>query len=404
MKSRILVTLAAGASGLILASKSAFAQGSLTPPPSAVNAGVPIPTMLTLTQVEPRTPVDYVHTPTGGSGIGAAEYLITQPGSYYLTSNVVAVANSNGISIYANDVTLDLRGFAVMGSSSGFNGIYIPAGYTNITVHNGTISGWTSASGLSYGNGVESYGGAVTMEHLNVSSNYQNGIWLINDLCAVRDCNVTQNGDSGITVANNSLVTGCIANLNCLTFNGYGIDAGANCMVTDCTVDNTGWYGIYVGNNCIVKDCTVTTNSNNGISVFGSGSTVVGCTANGNFGTYGAGILCQSTNCVIKGNTADNNYNTGISADGGSVVTGNTANGNLNYGISVGGGQNLIDSNYTGQNGQYGISVENMNYTNVITRNFAPGNKTGGYYNYPGNNDYAPIGTPATATSPWQNF
>jgi hypothetical protein len=107
---------------------------------------------------------------------------------------------------------------------------------------------------------------------------------------------------------------------------------------------------------------------------------------------------------VIKGSTADDNGSSGISASGGAVITGNTANGNAQYGISVTGGQNLIDSNYTGQNGQYGISVSAVNQHNYITRNFAPGNGTSGYFNTSGNNDYGPIQTPNSATSPWANF
>ena len=73
---------------------TAFAQGSLTPP------GVPGPTMLTLNQMEPRTP------------ISSAPYTISQPGSYYLTANLT-VASGDAIDINANGVTLDLNGFTI---------------------------------------------------------------------------------------------------------------------------------------------------------------------------------------------------------------------------------------------------------------------------------------------------
>src|ERR1039457_4716258 len=63
------------------------AQGALTPPP-----GVPTPTMLTLSQVEPRTPISSV------------PFTITQPGSYYLTANVTLnFANAITISIVNSD-------------------------------------------------------------------------------------------------------------------------------------------------------------------------------------------------------------------------------------------------------------------------------------------------------------
>ena len=51
-------------------------------------------------------------------GDGNAVFVISQPGSYCLESNVVGVAGKNGIRIDADNVTLDLAGFAVLGVSS----------------------------------------------------------------------------------------------------------------------------------------------------------------------------------------------------------------------------------------------------------------------------------------------
>jgi hypothetical protein len=74
---------------------TAFAQGSLTPP------GAPAPTMITLQQIEPRTPISSV------------PFTITTPGSYYLTTNLYS-PSGNGITVSANDVTIDLNGFALV--------------------------------------------------------------------------------------------------------------------------------------------------------------------------------------------------------------------------------------------------------------------------------------------------
>jgi hypothetical protein len=141
------------------------AQGSLTPPP-----GVPAPTMLTLSQIEPRTPVDATHTGSGGS----AEFLITQSGSYYLTTNIVGVSGQHGINISANNVTLDLNGFSLLGVSGADDGIYIHGGYSNITVRNGTISGWGAGSGYQ---GIECDANNVIFEQLILSANPNIGLF-----------------------------------------------------------------------------------------------------------------------------------------------------------------------------------------------------------------------------------
>jgi hypothetical protein len=71
-----------------------FAQGSLAPP------GAPAPTMKSLAQIEPRSPISLV------------PFTISVPGSYYLTTNVTTTV-SNAIVIAANGVTLDLNGFSI---------------------------------------------------------------------------------------------------------------------------------------------------------------------------------------------------------------------------------------------------------------------------------------------------
>ena len=72
----------AGACGLL--ALGACAQGPLTPP------GAPAATMKTLGLLEPRT------------AISNASYTISQPGSYYLTTNLVATGH--GITISSDNV------------------------------------------------------------------------------------------------------------------------------------------------------------------------------------------------------------------------------------------------------------------------------------------------------------
>ena len=88
--------------------RSSFAQGKLEPP------GAPAPMFRTLEEVQPRRPIGTSATP----GSTNALFVISQPGSYYLTTNITGVAGKDGIWITASGVTLDLMGFELAGVSN----------------------------------------------------------------------------------------------------------------------------------------------------------------------------------------------------------------------------------------------------------------------------------------------
>ena len=62
----------------------------------------------TIDEAEPRTP------------ISSLPYIITQPGSYYLTSDLTMTTDVNGITVDANHVTIDLMGFSLIGPGQGY--------------------------------------------------------------------------------------------------------------------------------------------------------------------------------------------------------------------------------------------------------------------------------------------
>ena len=359
------VVLLAVGSFLILP-PSAFGQGALTPP------GPPAPTMKTLAQIEPRTP------------ISSLPYTISQPGSYYLTTNLTGASGSTGIVVAADSVVIDLNGFTLAGSG-GFSGVGISGGGAGLTVRNGTVRNWG-------GGGIDvsaAYEGRF--EKLRVS----NGIGAIGlrvgNLCLVRDCTARQNS-VGIIVGRRSTVSDCVAESN----NNGNIVAADGCTVKDCKV-NGGSQGILAGNDATLERCTAYNVLGNGITA-GTGSVVTVCIANLNgFGSpthgivvgprsrvadcvasanqgYGilAGEACILRSCVTEANTtgginagkratvsrcsAQSNGGIGIFADFGSTVTDSTASDNGFDGIAVGKGS-TVSSCSAQSNGGTGISA-----------------------------------------------
>ena len=167
---------------------SALGQGSLTPP------GAPGPTMLTLSQIEPRTP------------ISSAPITITQPGSYYLATNLT-VSGGTAIVIQANGVTLDLRGFTISSTAATAAGtaILLNGSVTNIAIYDGQImSGATNSStgifgGSGFVNGISAgtpYN--VRVKNISVCGVMNYGIFLGANSSVAESCVVNVAGTYGI--------------------------------------------------------------------------------------------------------------------------------------------------------------------------------------------------------------
>ena len=350
---------------------SGWAQGSLTPP------GAPAPAMKTLAQVEPRIP------------IAAVPYTITEPGSYYLATNLVSTGH--GIVVQASNVTLDLMGFTLTGDrGSGVYGIWLNgatnAALSDIVVRGGMVRGFEDGLRLDYAQNNR-------VEGLTISSNANHGLVLNGtsggtcDGNTVRDCAIRGNDASGVYLeADGGACDGNTIADCAISGNGaFGVSLrgpyGGQCdgnTIAGCAISGNGNYGVglygVVGGTCngnTVRDCAIRGNGGCGVAFAGyggdcGGNTVARCVLHKN---TGIGIYAEDT----RGNRIENNH-----------VFGTT--GYPSYGIrTVTSSANLILQNTcVGQTNNYAISA-NDTCGPVVT-------------------DSGALATSGAAAHPWANF
>src|ERR1022692_2569736 len=346
-----------------------FAQGSLTPP------GAPAPTMKTLDQIEARTPIDSAHTPGDANNL----FVITNAGSYYLTGNITGVSGKNGIVINADDVTLDLNGFALIGVGGSLRGIFVPLTHRNLRIYNGIAHNW-GVNGMNCTNGIN-----CQFDHLLIS---QSNGFLCGPGCVINSVSVDGNGSGGFTTGDHCTLTGCSATGNLTGFTlgsnctimastavgngGGGINAGPYCTIIGCTATTNTGNGIITSSDCTIKDCTVSSNHSVGIYT-AVRCLIVNCTANSNGND---GIYCDG-HSTVKLCNASSNTRSGIEAAGDCLISENQFNNNILNGIYTSGNSNRVDSNHINYNGGYGILSSG---TDWVIRNTSGNNTFPNYF------------------------
>ncbi|MEO0483546.1 MAG: right-handed parallel beta-helix repeat-containing protein [Planctomycetota bacterium] len=396
---------------VVLASVSLTAithAGPLAPP-----AGAPAPTDTALRNTDPRTPINDATAPPSAF----ANHVISSPGTYYLTADIVADQNKTGIQIDAVGVTLDLNGFALIGlgpsTTVSLNGI-APADGT--VIRNGQIRDFTSYA-------IEgNFDDDILIEHVTVR-NCGRGIAASTN-SRVINCAVYDTGDVGIRVSNSGLVEGCVSDGHALS----GITAGAGSIVLNCTASNNGSDGIFANSHGLIKNCIATDNDSDGIQVFFGGS-VIDCVSSGNKVGFlsGASTLfhrchaydstidgfdlgqgcvareCLSTTNGIRGFQLDrstivdsvsrSNGFSGINAVDDCLVRGcvcfdNNQSSGSGGGVHVEGSGNVVQNTVSRDNAGLGIQVHSASGNRVVG-NWSYDN-AGGQYSIPLGNAYGP--------------
>jgi hypothetical protein len=324
--------------------------------------------------------------PTGPSGrmgvrteITTIPYIITLPGSYYLSSTLFQIAPGDGITIDSSNVTIDLMGFALIGG--GFPGDdaigFGPGIYQDVTVHNGFVAFWGGA-GLNLGTG----GGPVPDIHVYEITAYGNmgsGI-VVGPQSIVRHCIASNNGSWGIYLDRYCKLTNGIAVDNGLD----GIFTGVGCHVSDSVAALNAANGFFLGMENVLIGSTAGENGSNGVMLT-MGSRVTDCTAsmNGFTAGFGSGFFAGGDGNILGGCAAFNNFGSGFESipagpgAGGSSVHDCIATSN-GYGTGLGDGfmyfKGVVNSTATG-NANNGI--ECLNGAHVF-RNTSEGNGANG--------------------------
>jgi hypothetical protein len=329
------------------------AQGALAP------VGGPAPVFKTLTQVEPRTDVNRL------TGDATASRIISAPGSYYLTANVTGTPMMNGISIRANNVTLDLNGFALIGVPGSLDGINATMPVHNLQIQNGNIESWG-------GDGVDTSMPVSEGRYLNLRA--------------------FRNGANGLNLGIRSVVTECQAANN--TLNGFQVASGVikNCIAVGNGFTNgfpMGPHGFAImggEEGDVVKDCVADYNGGDGFNVGmafpGKGTVITGCEAKRNLDD---GIEV-SNYCVVRGNNVLTNGVSGIH-------------------VTFGGTGNRIEDNHSSLQ-PTGYLLDPFTTANLVIKNTSQGNVAG--YVVPPPNHMAAIaafpGVGFAGPGPWTNF
>lgn len=369
----------------------------------------------------------------GDCGVTEITFLpwaITQPGTYCLASNLTATSGLENISVLTDQVVIDLGGHKLRGPGPGDSVSAIDGNGSQVEIRNGTLDNWAeaginingsivvrdvtvsgSANGIVCGStsviegcrflGMTGYAvfglDFVRMENCDVTSTETGtginlGINAYLDRVAVRggtlgiDCGIGSRvencsawgiANTGINVDDGSSVVDSFINPP-LEFGDplspeFGIVAGANCRVVDCTVLSNARVGVQAGVHSIVRGVIVngagevgiqvdaasqvsnstasycgSLESNIGAGLRASGNVAVdGVTASTNFG-MGIQFVGQGgrvANCTVT----QNNFS-GISLVGGTQARWNHVTDNLGMGIRVGGARCLIQGNVVDAN------------------------------------------------------
>ena len=213
---------------------------------------------------------------------------ITLAGSLELP---LPVAGTNGITVRADNVLIDLNGHGLIGQGPGTSpfGILLADGADSVHIRNGTIMNWEK--GIEYEGSIYKN---VRVENVTAKSNVD-GFHLPRGSLITHSI-AKDNSDNGFDL-NHSRIESCIA-----VSNRYGIGA-AHCTIIDASVMNNAMSGMRI-TQCLLENNQALQNGEHGFQIT-EHSRLLNCLAQGNetngFHLIGANNEFDKCRAVING-------------------------------------------------------------------------------------------------------
>lgn len=335
--------------------------GPLNPP-----AGPVAPTLKTLPEVEPRTAISAANTPGDVNTL----YIITQPGSYYLTGDITGVPGKASIAINCPQATIDLNGFKITGGDDGIQ-IYYNCIFT---IKNGVVTGCSGAGIYCF----NQYARGV-IEDVTASYCTGDGFFLgIGE--TLRRCAARHNGQAGFTGSIHMVYQDCTASQN--TGNGFLISGSS--QARNCTAEQNGGNGFQSGASKL-RGCRASGNFNHGFQL--SESTLEDCVS-----VYNAhNGLETGNNSTLTNCTAQHNSQQGLHALNRNTITSClfTDHGGGFSGVLLDAANNFVEDSEFSSNG-FGVAMAATATQNIIINSRASAN-TLANFSVPAGNQAAPV-------------
>lgn len=244
------------------------------------------------------------------SNVPAETYVINSPGRYFLTGT--RLCKGTGIDVYAQNVTIDLMGNALIGpgKDSGENYGIRTNNHQNLEVINGTIKNFGDRGIVDRGE--KRLTGYKRIVNMRVMDNGACGICIGGPGNLIKDCICSGNGVSGICPGWRSTIVGCICHAN----EHHGIHAGRGSIISGNNTSENGYSGIVAYCGSVVSgNCLYMNNRSDGDEL--------------------AGMIVMD-GCLIKDNTFRDNHISNILVKGkGNTIEGNSITALQNPGIGI---------------------------------------------------------------------